>query len=235
MPLIGPFSVGFPVNFSSGGDTTKKAFKKHIDEITRIYGYLNALDAGKVSASDVSGLSGSISGVSSQLTAHINSSTPHPNWKPTLSSLDGNLDVSRITGNWPLSKTSGTLDASKVSGLDAAITAKIPASSGDGITDSTLNTNGYVKFKNGLIIQWGVHKAVSGAWEHSVTFPIPFPNTCYTVVATCFPNEGTAARQYGDDWESDFYINNWNTSGFNAFSHVEDKGATDLTYIAIGK
>ena len=31
MALLGPFDVEFPVNFRTGGDTTSKAFSKHID------------------------------------------------------------------------------------------------------------------------------------------------------------------------------------------------------------
>ena len=30
MATIGPFEAGYPVNFKSGGDTTREAFGKHI-------------------------------------------------------------------------------------------------------------------------------------------------------------------------------------------------------------
>ena len=73
--LIGPFNVGYPVNFTSGGDTTRDAFSKHIQEIERIYGYLNALDAGKVSASDVSSLTGTVGSLNTALTNHIKAQT----------------------------------------------------------------------------------------------------------------------------------------------------------------
>ena len=233
MSLLGPFSKGFPVAFRSDGDTTRDAFGKHIQEIDRIYGYLNALDAGKASADEISGSLGDLNTV---LTQHINSSNPHPNWKPSFSfsDLSGTVDASKVSGKL----TQATIDASRVNGLTALITGSIPEAGGDGITSSNLAGNGYVKFKNGLIIQWGVHTKddAGGKWEHSVTFPIPFPNICYTVTATCNPNnDSDEPKNWGDDSEHGFYINNWDKNGFRAISYVEDFGGTGLNFIAIGK
>ena len=42
--------------------------------------------------------------------------------------------------------------------------------------------DGYVKFDNGLILQWGEEAASSG--NITVTFPLPFPNACLNVVCT---------------------------------------------------
>ena len=39
------YEIGYPVDFRSNGDTTKEAFSKHINEIKRIYSYLNDLEA----------------------------------------------------------------------------------------------------------------------------------------------------------------------------------------------
>ena len=226
--LIGPFNVGYPVNFTSGGDTTRDAFSKHIQEIERIYGYLNALDAGKVSASDVSSLTGAVGSLNTYLTNHINSTNPHPNYSPSWSDLTNKPNLADLSGNLPMSRITGNLDASRITNLP---------DSGDGITDDDISGNGYVKFNNGLIIQWGVDlKDASGAWEHSVTFPIAFPSICFSVVASCYVNDGgTAPKFWGDDNENDFYINNWSKTGFNAVSHVEDFGGTAISYVAIGK
>ena len=68
MAIIGPFSKGFAVNFRSGGDTTKDAFHKHIQEIDRIYGYLNALDVGKVSAADLTTITNKVTTLDSKVT-----------------------------------------------------------------------------------------------------------------------------------------------------------------------
>lgn len=152
MALVGPFSVGYPVDFKSGGDTTRDAFGKHIQEIERIYGYLNALDAGKVSASDVSGLSGSINSLNTALANHINNSNPHPNYKPSVdwSDLIGTKpNLADFNGSLPMSRITGNIDASRINNLPTG-----GGNEGDGITESKLEPNGYVKFKNGFICQW---------------------------------------------------------------------------------
>lgn len=167
-----PVSTAYPVNFYSGGDTTKQAFGKHIQEIDRIYALLNALDTGKASSGDVSGGIGSIT---SALTAHINSTNPHPNWNLSFSDISGTLPGSRVVGPLP----NATIDANNVTGLSAFC--------GDGITTSNPAENGYAKFKNGLIIQWGRKTLPKASWNegtaNSATFPIAFPNTCFIVTA----------------------------------------------------
>ncbi len=60
--------VGFPVNFKSGGDTTRDAFHKHIQEIDKIYGHLRALDSGKVSAEDVSNIASKVTTLDGKVT-----------------------------------------------------------------------------------------------------------------------------------------------------------------------
>ena len=190
--LVGPFNVGFPVNFTSGGDTTRDAFSKHIQEIERIYGYLNALDAGKVSASDVSGLSGSIGSINTALANHINSTNPHPNYKPSWSDLTGTKpNLTDFSGSLPMSRITGNLDASRITNLP---------SSGDGITEDDISGNGYVKFNNGLIIQWGRCTMNRSSWNEgsalSASFPIAFSTQCYTVIAGTeaeVPDSGNSA------------------------------------------
>lgn len=188
MSLIGPFSVGFPVNFKSGGDTTRDAFGQHIEEIKRIYGILNALDAGKVSASDVSGLSGSIGNINTALTNHINSTNPHPNYKPSVSwsDLTGTKpNLADLNGNLPMSRITGNLDASRINGLPTGDRTD----KGDGITESTLAQSGYVKFNNGFIFQWWTSKLyqfspdsddfVKKSHTYYENFLTPFQNSCF--------------------------------------------------------
>ena len=226
-----PVGVGYPVDFRSGGDTTRDAFGKHIQEIERIYGMLNALDAGKVGASDVSG---SIGSVNSSLTAHINSSTPHPNWKPSVSWND-------LTNKPSLSALSGNLDASRISGLTSLIDGRIPASGGDGITSGSLGDNGYVKFKNGLIIQWGKtanqfsYVAPNATTTHKFS-ALEFPEECFVVV--CQPcMDGTT----GNALETMAHVVSYDKTGFkfihSKFANSDGGGprAWFLRYIAIGK
>lgn len=102
--VVGPWDPQYPVNFVSDGDTTRDAFGKHIQEIERIYGLLNGIAAAKIEAEDLN----------EALTAHINSTNPHPNLQ--LTTLKGNLPFSRIDGSLDLSRTTGNLPSSRVSG-----------------------------------------------------------------------------------------------------------------------
>ena len=49
--------------------------------------------------------------------------------------------------------------------------------------------DGYVKFGNGLIMQWG--QETSSAATETVTFPIPFPHECLNVTCTDYDNGDT--------------------------------------------
>ena len=181
-----PYDVGFPVNFYSGGDTTKDAFNKHIQEIKRIYGIINAINADKISAQEVT----------DKLNAHINSSNPHPNLD--LSNTKGELPFSRVSGSLDLSRTTGNLDGSRISGtLSSSVipmlsTSKISGledfvkSKSGGITDKNISKKGYVEFDNGLIMQWG-----NAFTEDTVFFPVTFRSAVFGVVATEFVEEGT--------------------------------------------
>ena len=181
----GPYSAAFPVNFTSKGDTTRDAFKKHMDELTRIYGILTDFDK---DIANTEGLTG-------ELTKHINSTNPHPNYKPSISwsdvtnkpgldDLSGTLSASKVKGVL----TQATIASGNVTGLEAFVNDKIPASSGDGITHADIQGNGYVKFANGLLVQWGKinnPNEVTESWAaYDVTFPLVFPNACYNVMLT---------------------------------------------------
>ena len=246
MALVGPFNVGYPVNFKSNGDTTRDAFGKHIQEIERIYGYLNALDAGKVSASDVSGLSGSIGNINTALTNHINSTNPHPNYKPNWSDL---------TGTKPnLADFNGNLSTSRISGLQKFVEDLIPDDSGGGITESSLSNNGYVKFGNGLIIHWG-EASYNPSQVNYYPFVKPFPSFCAAVnIQTHIPQWADMnARSYVGNTDSDElflspHINehdvsitlcDWDKNGFVATVTTNGSNGrvnllTPVTYIAIG-
>lgn len=52
---------------------------------------------------------------------------------------------------------------------------------GGGIIAQNLATNGYVKFANGLIMQWGEVKIPSSGGDYSWTLPISFTTACYYV------------------------------------------------------
>jgi hypothetical protein len=49
--------------------------------------------------------------------------------------------------------------------------------------------NGYIKFSNGLIMQWG--KVTASNATETVTFPIAFPTACLNVVCTDYQSADT--------------------------------------------
>ena len=216
MAILGPFNVSYPVIFRSGGDTTRVAFGKHIQEIERIYGILNALDADKISASDLDGKLG--------------------NFKPSLSfnDISGSLDLSRTTGNLDASRVVGKLsnaniDASNINGLSSLIGGLVPTpeDKGDGIVDCEPDSNGYIKFNNGLIIQWGKvsidNLGSSDANEQSernAAFSLSFPNTCLNVQATIHVDDSVSVS----DRKRDFIplIRAIHTTDFNYSIQVPD-------------
>jgi phage tail fibre protein len=53
-----------------------------------------------------------------------------------------------------------------------------------GIIAGNLAQNGWVKFANGLIVQWGVGLPVNKEEEYAVDFPIKFPSSCFGVWVT---------------------------------------------------
>ena len=91
--------------------------------------------------------------------------------------VDGTLGLDRTTGNLPTSRIDGNLDASRINGLVELIRANTGS-------EGSVNPNGYAKFGNGLIIQWGITPTLNAASEDEFTqnFPITFPNNCFSVV-----------------------------------------------------
>lgn len=90
--------------------------------------------------------------------------------------------------------------------------------------DCKKSANGYCKFPNGLIMQWGVLNLDSEPADgltQTITLPISFPNSCFTAHATRMQNTGTgeadghinlirmskteidfSLQHYGTDWHS---------------------------------
>jgi hypothetical protein len=62
------------------------------------------------------------------------------------------------------------------------LSGSIRTTFGSTLDDSLFEDNGYVKFTNGFIMQWG--KAIITGSNYVIPFPIPFPNKTFNVVAT---------------------------------------------------
>ena len=149
------YDITYPIDFRSGGDSVKAAFSKLIEEVRTIYGILNELAGDDFTDAQRASI---------------------------LASLTGNIDGSRITGTLTASKVSGaltnaTVASGNVTGLREEITRLIPEASGYGITESEIADTGYVKFANGLIVQWGNSGAVFGESAEALFFyPFRFIN-----------------------------------------------------------
>ena len=102
----------------------------------------------------------------------------------------------------------------------------------NGIVASLLAQNGYVKFSNGLILQWGIIKndAYTNSWNKPIVFPIKF-QIPYIAIASAYDID-----QYRDHLgDNGCNIYNLTQSGLT-FTYYADADSTDKAmYIAIGK
>ena len=107
-----------------------------------------------------------------------------------------------------------------IDGLAKAIEGKIEK---QGIVASSLETNGWVKFANGLIVQWGTSMT---AKIGTVTFPVSYPQQCFGVQAnSCqLVNSSNPFRNVAIPY-------NISTSGF---SFRVDDVSNKVQWIAIG-
>lgn len=88
-----------------------------------------------------------------------------------------------ITGNAATVDTA--TDADKLDGYHASDIIKITAANAGGIVAASLTENGYAKFANGLILQWGNASGYDeDEKDNYSTFPIAFSSTCFVVLLT---------------------------------------------------
>lgn len=210
------YSVGYRINDEPNGDTVSEAFSKVNAETERVYGILNELKGNDVTPSELEELkTGNILG------------------GRVIGTVAGNIDGSHITGNIPAwmvlgALTQSTIAAGKVSGLTEFVNEIIDdgggsgsPDKGDGITQSSLTSNGYVKFGNGLILQWGIAYPSINAAEYNVTFGKSFATECYVVIVS----GSTAGVIVG---------RTLSTTGFTVSMAAAGTNGTKVSYIAIG-
>lgn len=195
--VIGPWTPNYPVDFKSNGDTTRAAFGKHIQEIERIYGLLSGLGASKIEAEDLTAAmtanrnewataiaaekSARESAIAAEKSARESAiaaeATVRSNGDIALGRRIDGLTFGDIGGTLGLDRTTGNLPADRVSGLVELIRANT-------VSEGNVNPNGYAKFGNGLIIQWGVTPTQTTFTEEVFvqSFPIVFPNNCFSVI-----------------------------------------------------
>ncbi|MBQ3446105.1 MAG: hypothetical protein IJG37_00495 [Synergistaceae bacterium] len=216
------YTVSYPVLFEAGGDTTRDAFNKHIQEIIKMYGILNELSGADISEEELDALK----------TGEIDTSRLNGNIE--MSRITGDLDISRVTGNIPGSRISGDISGanishSRVTGLEAYVKSLIPSEDSgqnDGITEGQLGASGYAKFGNGLIVQWGTEEVPSAdVMRGTVEFPKAFATLGYVVIAQVYLHP-SVKLSYGASKSYFTYV-------------IENAGGTSnvykLSYIAIGE
>ncbi|RHF51479.1 pyocin knob domain-containing protein [Mitsuokella multacida] len=124
--------------------------------------------------------------------ARLLDSNNYTKWAPTKTG-------SGASGTWPIS-ISGNADT--VDGYHASdIINRITAANTGGIVAASLTANGYVKFANGLILQWGFVSNTKAAKNYDITFPVSFASACFGVHNTYFKSSGEAGKS-GDNWDT---------------------------------
>lgn len=114
------------------------------------------------------------------------------------------------------SATPGTSDNSTRVATTAFVQSLINSlkgSIGGAIVASNLAQNGYVKFSNGLILQWGYIGLTGNSWEGEIgpyNFPVAFNNQCFLVLPSLCNNDNTNPISY----DSTVQQRKWNTKQF---------------------
>lgn len=62
---------------------------------------------------------------------------------------------------------------------------------------TSFNTSGYVRYHNGLIIQWGYSTKTSESDYSKTAFPITFPNACLCVILTPQLSASSSTSDWG--------------------------------------
>ena len=99
--------------------------------------------------------------------------------------------------------------------------------SSGGIVAQSLGTNGYVKFSNGLIIQWG--RIYPNADWTTHPFTVNFPRQCFNIIVS----QNTADRGAQSDSKINISVYNWTTTQFNIRSAYSER-RSGISWIAIG-
>ena len=135
-----------------------------------------------------------------------------------------------LTGS-PTAPTQGTSDNSTKIANTAFVRNLINQFKTDGtlggIVGGSLTQNGWVKFSNGLILQWGTYNMNSQSV--SVTFPISFFNSCLNVI-------GVATRANDSDGKTPGYdATSISKTGFICTNGTNHLVNLNMRYLAIGK
>jgi hypothetical protein len=116
-----------------------------------------------------------------------------------INGLSGDTVIAKLSGSFIKKPT--TASAQQVLTYSGTTNTWVASAAPDGVGDYLLTSNGYTKYGNGLILQWGrTSSALSVGGTQAVTFPINFPSACLnlslTVGSTPSPDNGVSAPLY---------------------------------------
>ena len=138
----------------------------------------------------------------------------------------------RASGTWGINISGNAASATNADKLDghhaSDIINRITAANTGGIVAASLTANGYVKFANGLILQWGTRtepKVNDWVWV-TTTFPITFASACFSV--TCC-DELTSTY----DGEVESVVRNIKTNSVD-IRYRSDRLGRNLRWLALG-
>ena len=138
--------------------------------------------------------------------------------------------VNSTVDNTPIGQTTPAVaDFVTPSGSDNSQAAATTAWVRNLLANATLSGNGWIKFPNGLLLQWALGTiSVNGRGQYSVTWPTPFPNNFFAaVVSVRFDNPVTSANWQG----AAFYVQpNSTLITLNLQYDVRSDGSADSTY-----
>ena len=101
------------------------------------------------------------------------------------------------------------------------------------IVSSKIDTVGYIKFKNGLIIQWGLNWFEGSATY--VNLNLPIPSQVFMAVATDdVGSVTTQADKFIINWNSGYSANNTTTIRFLG-SRIAGGNIGNFTWLCVGK
>ena len=109
-------------------------------------------------------------------------------------------------------------------GVIKACSTALGASANGGIIAQSLGTNGYVKFANGLILQWGRTGTVNGDTSKTITYPIAYSSAFFSIALVSTDNSS--------DWNTEIS----GTPGTSSATIiVRGKQRANVYWICIGK
>lgn len=209
--------------YSGGGGGSVDAYTKaQIDEMFNNVGdSIEDLEETKANAIDVTDLSSHLDAVETEVASKADTSLSNLDSEGQ-AKFDAKADTASpaFTGTPTAPTPTATDNSTRIA--TTAFVKSVLSGSGRGLATISKEQNGYCKFTNGLIIQWGF--SASFGTDTVITFPTPFSSgTSFTVIAT---PRSSAAYEYPT------YIKTQTATNFTGRRNDTNKPITQ--WLAIG-